>query len=260
MPCLLRPWGHLNFRDTGDRDAPAILFANSLGTDLRMWDGVIAALPGFRCIGFDKRGHGLSATPSQNWTMEDLASDVVALLDHLGLARAIVAGCSVGGLIAQSLALDHPNRVRALILSNTAARIGTADMWATRIDALRAGGIASVSGAILERWFAPAFLRSPDSLPWQTMLLRCDVMGYVGTCKALATADLSARVPSLSLPVLVLAGSEDQATPPELVAQTAAMIPGARLETLIGSGHLPAIDAPSRTADMIKTFATGLPA
>lgn len=260
MPCLMRPWGHMNFRDTGPRDAPPILFANSLGTDLRMWDGVSAALPGFRCIGFDKRGHGLSATPSEGWTVQDLAADAVALMDHLGVARAIVAGCSVGGLVAQAMALDHPGRVSALILSNTAARIGTDQMWATRIAALREGGIASISAAILERWFAPAFLNTPESLPWQTMLLRCDLAGYIGTCEALAIADLRARVPALDLPVMLLAGSMDQATPPALVAETAAMIPGARLEVLDGSGHLPAIDAPTRTADLILNFVKGVPA
>ena len=189
-----------------------------------------------------------------------MAGDAIALMDHLGVSRAVVAGCSVGGLSAQAMALEHPGRVRALILSNTAARIGTAEMWATRIDALRAGGIASISEAILERWFAPAFLNSPDSLPWQTMLLRCDLAGYVGTCEALAAADLRARVPSLRLPVLVLAGSMDQATPPALVAETAAMIPGARMEVLEGSGHLPAIDAPEQTADLILNFAKGVPA
>jgi 3-oxoadipate enol-lactonase len=249
----------MNYRDTGPHDAPAILFANSLGTDLRMWEGVTAALPGFRCIGFDKRGHGLSATPSEGWTVEDLAADAVALMDHLGVARAIVAGCSVGGMIAQAVALNHPGRVRALILSNTAAKIGTEQMWATRIAALRAGGIASISAAILERWFTPAFLNSPDSLPWQTMLLRCDLAGYIGTCEALAAADLRDRVATLDLPVLVLAGSMDQATPPDLVAETAAMIPGARLEVLNGSGHLPAIDAPTQTAALILNFAKGVP-
>lgn len=259
MPCLIRPWGHMNFRDMGARDAPAILFANSLGTDLRMWDGVTAALPSYRCIGFDKRGHGLSATPAQGWTVADLAADAIALMDHLGIERAVIAGCSVGGLIAQAMALDHPHRVRALILSNTAARIGTDQMWATRIDALRKGGIPSISAAILERWFAPAFLNSPESLPWQTMLLRCDLAGYVGTCEALAVADLRARVPTLDLPVMLLAGSMDQATPPALVAETAAMILGARLEVLEGSGHLPAIDAPAQTADLILNFAKGLP-
>lgn len=259
MPCLLRPWGHMNYRDSGPHGGMTILFANSLGTDLRMWEGVTTALPGLRCISFDKRGHGLSATPSQPWTVEDLAQDVIALMDHLGIGRAIVAGCSVGGLIAQAVALAHPDRVSGLILSNTAAKIGTAEMWATRIAALRTGGIAAISGAILERWFAPDFLHSPDSLPWQTMLLRCDLDGYIGTCEALAKADLRAQLPALRVPTLVLAGSEDQATPLALVAQTAALIPGARLETLIGSGHIPAIDAPQKTAALIQSFAKDLP-
>jgi 3-oxoadipate enol-lactonase len=259
MPCLLRPWGHMNYRDSGVHGGMTILFANSLGTDLRMWEGVTTALPSLRCISFDKRGHGLSATPAQPWTVEDLAQDVIALMDHLGVGRAIVAGCSVGGLIAQAVAVAHPDRVSGLILSNTAAKIGTAEMWATRIAALRAGGIAAISGAILERWFAPDFLHSPDSLPWQTMLLRCDLDGYIGTCEALAKADLRAHMPTLRVPTLALAGSEDQATPLALVAETAALIPGARLETLFGSGHIPAIDAPQKTADLIQSFAKDLP-
>lgn len=260
MPCLLRPWGHMNYRDSGAHGGMTILFANSLGTDLRMWEGVTTALPGLRCICFDKRGHGLSATPAQPWTVEDMAQDVIALMDHLGIARALVAGCSVGGLIAQAVALAHPDRVSGLILSNTAAKIGTDEMWAARIAALRAGGIAAIADAILDRWFAPDFRNSPDSLPWGTMLLRCDLDGYIGTCEALAKADLRARLPALRVPTLVLAGSEDQATPLALVAQTAALIPGARLETLMGSGHIPAIDAPQKTADLIQSFAKDLPA
>lgn len=253
MTCLMRPWGHMQFRDTGGAGA-ALVFANSLGTDSRIWDGVIDALPGRRCITFDKRGHGLSATPSDPWTVQDLADDLRALMDARGVDRAVIVGCSIGGIIAQAFALAHPGRVRGLVLSNTAARVGTAETWQARIDAVRAGGLAPIAGAVLERWFAPAFLASDDVRPWRQMLLSSDPAGYAGTCAALAQADLRAQVGAIAAPVLMIAGSADQATPPALVAETAAAIPGARITVLEGSGHIPAIDAPDAVARLVAEF------
>ncbi len=252
MRVLTRPWGHLHFRDSGPSKAPALLFANSLGTDLRMWEAVGERLPKVRTIGFDKRGHGLSATPEGGWDIADLADDAIALLDHLGLERVVVVGCSVGGQIAQALTIRHPERVSALLLSNTAARIGTPESWQARIDAIEAGGLAAIAPAVLTRWFAPAFLARPDARLWATMLERCDPQGYIATCEALARADLTAEVPRITCPTLCLAGSEDQATPPDLVRATAERIPGARFVVLDGSGHLPAIDAPEATARLIR--------
>lgn len=253
MQILMRPWGHMHFVDEGPKDAPAILFANSLGTDLRMWQGVTDLLPQ-RCIRFDMRGHGLSATPQTDWTVEDIAVDAVALLDHLGIETATVAGCSVGGMVAQALGIRHPTRARALILSNTAAKIGTPESWQARIDAIAAGGIASIADVILDRWFPAAFRASDAVLPWRTMLLRADPVGYVQTCRALSQADLRAGLSGVKVPVLFLAGSEDQSTPPALVAETAALIAGARIIELAGSGHIPAIDAPRATTGAIADF------
>lgn len=257
MQILIRPWGHMHFVDQGPKDAPAILFANSLGTDLRMWQGVTDQLP-YRCIRFDTRGHGLSATPIDNWTVEDIAADAVALLDHLGIDKAVIAGCSVGGMVAQAIGIHHPNRARALILSNTAAKIGTPDSWQTRIDAVQSNGIASIGDLILDRWFPKAFRTSDAALPWQTMLLRTDPIGYVQTCRALSLADFRARLAFVTLPALLIAGSEDQSTPPALVAETAAMIANAQLIELNGSGHIPAIDAPEATARAFTDFLEAL--
>lgn len=257
MHILMRPWGHMHFTDQGPKDAPAMLFANSLGTDLRMWQGVTSLLP-YRCIGFDKRGHGLSATPAQDWTVEDIAADAVALLDHLGIATATIAGCSVGGMVAQAFGIHHANRARALILSNTAAKIGTPESWQTRISAIEQGGIASMADTILERWFPKAFLASDASLPWRTMLLRADPVGYVQTCRALSRVDLRSGLAGIKLPTLFLAGTEDLSTPTPLVTETAALIAGARLVELAGSGHIPAIDAPAATARIITAFLGGL--
>lgn len=258
MPCLMRPWGHMHFSDHGPRHAVPVVFANSLGTDTRMWDDVSWRLPGLRRIAFDKRGHGLSATPPGPWTVEDLAADVIALMDHLGLDRAVIAGCSIGGQIAQVLAADHPDRVSALVLSNTGAKLGTAESWADRISAVQTGGIGSIAETILERWFAPAFLSSDEVRPWRSLLLGCDPAGYVETCAALSRADLRGRVGRIAVPVVMIAGGQDRASPPAVVHGTAAMIPGARVVDLPESGHIPAIDAPETVAALIADVARGL--
>lgn len=258
MSVLMRPWGPMFYRDRGPATAPAVIFANSLGTDSRMWDALCDRLPGLRCIQFDKRGHGLSATPVPPWQIEDLAADVLALIDQLGLARATIVGCSVGGMIAQALALAAPDRVAGLVLSNSAAQMGNAETWQARITALQQGGMAAIAEAILQRWFAPDFLASDQVHPWRRMLLAADLGGYIGTCGVLAAADLRATVGAIGCPVLMIAGSADLAAPVALVEGTAALIPGARVVVLPGSGHIPAIDSPAAMADLITDFLAGL--
>lgn len=258
MSVLMRPWGHMHFRDRGPRDAPALVLANSLGTDLRMWEAVVDRLPHLRCIGFDKRGHGLSALPAEPWTVEDLAGDALALMDHLGISKATMAGCSIGGMIAMAAGCAAPERFAGLVVSNSAAKVGTAESWAARVAAVTEQGLAGMAGPILERWFGSEFRASDAVLPWRRMLELGDLEGYLGTCGALACADLRGRVGGLSMPVLFLAGSADQSTPPAVVQETAAMIPGARVEMLEGSGHIPAIDNPDRVAALISAFMEGL--
>jgi 3-oxoadipate enol-lactonase len=255
MPVLMRPWGHMHFIDQGS--GVPVIFANSLGTDLRMWAEVAAALP-CRAIRFDKRGHGLSATPEAPWTVQDLSADVLALMDHLNLPTAIIAGCSVGGMVAQATAIAAPVRVRALILSNSAAKMGTPEAWAARIDALKTGGFVGLVDGVMERWFPAAFRATPDFLPWCTLFLHNDTAGYIGTCQALAAADLRAEVPNITCPTLFLTGTEDLGTPPALIFETAALIPNASVEVIEGVGHIPAVDAPVKTTALITNFLKGL--
>ena len=254
MSVLLRPWGHLHYRLRGPSDGAPVIFLNSLGTDLRMWDGVIDLLPHIRAIGMDKRGHGLSATPTDDWTLDDLANDVLDLMDHLGVTRAAVVGCSVGGMIAQRVATLAPARVSGLFLSNTAMKIGTAEGWAARIAGVEAQGLAGMAAQIMERWFGPAFRATPEALAWQTMLMRGDAAGYNGTCRVLAAADLRQTSGGIGCPVLLVGGGEDAATPEALVRETAAAIPGAGIEIIPGAGHIPAIDQPVTTAGLLDAF------
>jgi 3-oxoadipate enol-lactonase len=245
----------LNWREDGDPAGVPVVFANSLGTDLRLWDQILPLLPsGLRIIRFDKRGHGLSDCPPAPYAMEDLVSDAAALLDGLGVSACVFVGLSIGGMIGQGLAARRPDLMRALVLSNTAAKMGDAAMWQTRIDAIRAGGIEALADAVMERWFSPAFLARPELSAWRNMLTRTPVEGYVGCCHAIAGADLTESTKALTLPTLAIAGSEDGASPPDLVQGTAGMIAGSRFTVIEGAGHLPCVEDPAAYAALLNDF------
>lgn len=235
----------LHYRDEGVAEGPPVVFVNSLGTDLRLWDKVLALMPpGLRLIRFDKRGHGLSDAPPAPYAMGALVRDLERLLDHLGVREAVVVGLSIGGMIAQGLAVKRPDLVRAMVLSNTAAKIGTAEMWQERIAAVEAGGIEALADAVMTRWFPPGFRDRAECAGWRHMLCRTPAQGYAGCCAAIAGTDLMSPTSGLRLPVLGIAGSEDGATPPDLVRETVALIPGSRLALIRGAGHLPCVDQP----------------
>jgi 3-oxoadipate enol-lactonase len=237
---------------SGDPDGLPVVFANSLGTDLRVWDPLLP--PGLRLVRYDKRGHGLSGGDGA-WAIDDLAADLEALMDALGVEAAVVCGLSVGGMIAQALAARSPGRVRALILCDTAARIGPASIWQDRIAAVEAGGIAPIADAVLERWFSPRFRAEDPALAlWRNMLVRTPTAGYAATCAAIRDADLTASTRALRLPTLAVAGEIDGATPPDLVRATAELIPGARFAVIPGCGHLPPAEAPEALARLVADF------
>lgn len=242
--------------ETGDPTGPAIVLANSLGTDLRVWDPVLPLLPaGLRVIRYDKRGHGLSDSPEGPWRIEDFADDLAGILDALGARQVALVGLSVGGLIAQALSARRPDLVRVLILSGTAARIGTAESWNDRIEAVRTRGIAAIADPILERWFAPRFRASEPTLAlWRNMLIRTPRDGYVATCAAIRDADLTESTRALRLPTLAMVGEHDGSTPPDLVRATAGLIPAAGFEIIPDAGHIPGVEQPATVARLIADF------
>jgi len=245
----------LHYRDDGDPDGPAVVFANSLGCDLRLWDDVVALLPEtLRLIRYDKRGHGLSSCPEGPYAMGALVRDIERLLDFLGVKDCTFVGLSIGGMIAQGLAVKRPDLMRAMVISNTAAKIGTREMWEERIAMIRAGGIGSIAEATMERWFARPFRESPECQLWRNMLTRQPLDGYLGCCAALAGTDLYTPTSGLTLPTLAIAGSEDGSTPPDLVRETAALIAGARFHLIRGTGHLPCVEKPGDYAEALIGF------
>lgn len=247
----------LYWQEDGDPGGVPLVLANALGTDLRVWDALVPLLPaGLRIIRTDMRGHGLSDSPDGDYTMGALVGDVAGLMDQLGLRQAIVWGLSIGGVVAQGLAAERPDLVRALVLSNTAARIGTAERWRDRIASVRAGGIAAIADGVLETWFPKRFrLEQPEQLAlWRNMLTRTPLDGYLGCCAALAATDLRDSTASLRLPVLAIAGSLDGSIPPDLVRETAGSIEGSRFEIIGNAGHIPCVDAPGMLARIVAEF------
>ena len=241
----------------GPPDAPTVVFSNSLGTDFRIWDPLLAHFgQGLRRIRYDKRGHGLSQAMPAPYEMSDHVGDLAALLDHLEIESAVVVGLSVGGIIAQGLSSLRPERIKGLVLSDTAHVIGPPEMWDQRIAAIEAGGIEALADPIMERWFSETFRRdrTEDLAGWRNMLVRTPVEGYLGTAAAIRDSDMTEQAKAIRVPTLCVGGSEDGSTPPELVGALAALIPGARFEVIEGAGHLPCVEAPEALAGLMKDF------
>jgi len=245
------------YRAEGAAGSPALLLANSLGSDLRIWDEVATRLAGrYHLIRYDLRGHGLSEAPAPPYSADDLAGDVVAILDQLNIHRAIVCGVSVGGLIAQAVAVNRPERVRALVLCDTGAKIATAEAWQQRIDKVRADGVDSLVQMTMERWFSAGFREQcpTDIRGYSLMLRQTSAAGYIGTCAALRDTDFRSAVAHIGQPTLVLCGAEDIATPPELGRELAGLIPGARFSLIEKAAHLPCIEQPDAVAERMMQF------
>lgn len=248
----------LHYRQEGNPDGPAIVFSNSLGTDFRIWDAVVEPLRAhYSILRYDKRGHGLSEATPAPYSMETHVDDLRELLARTSVSKPLVVGLSIGGMIAQGLAIRYPDMVRAMVLMDTAHKIGTRQMWDQRIAAIERSGVAGVAEAILQRWFTPGFRdpENPDFAGYRNMLVRTSVDGYLGSCMALRDADYTAGVSGLSLPVLCIVGDQDGSTPPDLVRSTSKLIPGARFEIVADAGHLPCIEQPEATAKLIADFA-----
>jgi 3-oxoadipate enol-lactonase len=241
----------------GRDDRPALMFANSLGSDLRIWDELAERLSGqFKIIRYDHRGHGLSDAPPPPYSTDDLAGDVAALLDHLETRQAVLCGVSVGGLIAQAAAVKYPERVRALVLSDTGARIGSVESWQQRIEIIQTDGVASIEKMTMERWFSFGFRerRPADVRGYANMLRQTSTDGYVGTCSALRDGDLRDAVKNIRCPTLVLCGAEDIATPPELSRDLTGLIPGAKFSLIEEAAHLPCVEQPAAMAERMLEF------
>ncbi len=245
----------VHYRDDGDPHGPPVVFGNSLGTDLRLWDKLVALMPpSLRLIRYDKRGHGLTDSLPAPYSMGALVSDAEALLDYLEVRDCVFVGLSIGGMIAQGLAVKRMDQVRAMVLSNTGAKIATHEIWQQRIDAVGEGGIEALADATMKRWFSVKFREGRELNAWRNMLVRQPPEGYVGCSAAVAGSDFYTTTASLTLPTLGIAGNEDDATPPDLVRETVNLVAGSEFHLIRGAGHLPCVEKPEEYAQVLTDF------
>lgn len=225
----------------GPEDKPVLAFSNALGNVADAWAWQIPALSKhFRIVRCDTRGHGRSSTPAGDYTFGEIADDLIELLTFLGIKKASLCGISMGGQVCMTAALKRPDLVSKLVLCCTAARIGSVEGWSSRQEAVRTQGLESLAPTLAERWCSPGF---PQSHPGHLQLLvdmlrRTSDEGYNGNVGALRDADLTAEVPRITAPTLVISGKNDLAVSTAQALATAKLIPGAKhLE--LDAAHVP---------------------
>ena len=239
----------------GPESGAPVVFSNSLGTDLHLWDPILPHLPGnLRLLRYDTRGHGRSSCPEGPYTMGALIGDAERLMDHLKIQDAVFVGLSMGGMIGQGLAVKRLDLLRGLVLSNTAAKIGQPELWKNRITTARKDGMQALADPTMERWFSRKTIAAGGHLPWCNMLISQPAEGYAGCCAAISGTDFYTPTSGLRLSVLGIAGADDGATPPDLVRETTDLIPGARFQLIRRAGHLACVDQPEVYAQALTDF------
>lgn len=237
----------LAYRFDGPEDAPVLLLSNSLGTHMAMWDRQLAAFSSrFRVLRYDSRGHGGSDAPRGGYSMDRLGRDVIELLDALQLERVHFCGLSLGGMVGQWLGIRAPERMRRMVLANTAAFMGPPSAWDDRIHLVLSDGMAPIAHASAQRWFTAEFQGSDAAAvaEVQAMLLATDPAGYAGCCAAIRDMDMRRMVRLIERPVLVIGGAFDPATSPDQCRSLAQSISGAQF-ALLEAAHLSNVEQPS---------------
>ena len=235
----------LFYRWDGPEDHPTLVLSNSLGTSHAMWEPQIADLSEhFRVLRYDSRGHGASMVTPGPYDIALLAHDVLALLQALELRRVKFCGLSIGGMVGMWLGANAPERIEQLVLSNTSAHIGGPEVWNSRIDAVRRGGMEAVANTVIERWFTPRFRESsPQTVERiRDMLLATPPEGYAACAAAVRDMDQRESLARIVAPTLVICATHDPATPPEHGRFVAQAVKGARVVELDAS-HLSNVEA-----------------
>src|SRR5580693_4243688 len=235
----------------GPAGAPVVCLTHSLASDGGMWAEQVPPLlaAGFRVLRIDMRGHGGSDPVAGDYTMRELAGDVAAVLDGLSIARVHYLGLSIGGMIGQAFALDHPDKLISIMWCDTlpASPPGAADIWGPRVKAVReANSLAPIVATSMDRYLTPAFKTSNPGR-WKQIedtILGTTAQGYLGCAAAIMNFDFVPRLPSIRLPLLVVCGEHDAGTPAVDNRRIASLVPGARYEEIAGVRHFPNVEAP----------------
>ncbi len=256
MPFIESDGARIHYRFDGNEGGPVVMFSNSLGTNLSMWDAQAPALAArFRVLRYDTRGHGQSSVTPGPYSIMQLGRDVVWLLDQLDIERADFCGLSMGGMTGMWLGVYAAPRIGRLVLCNTAAKIGTPEIWNARIEAVRQGGMAAVADAVIQRWFTPAFIaRAPDAIErTRRMILSTPPEGYIANCAAIRDMDQRETISRISARTLIITGAKDPVATPSDARYIVERVAGAQYVEL-DAAHLSNIEAAERFTQRLVQF------
>jgi 3-oxoadipate enol-lactonase len=239
--------------------APRIALIHSLALDSSIWDGVVSRLTDHaEVLVYDCRGHGRSERRAVPYSVGLFAGDLVSLMDHIGWPSATIAGCSMGGCVAQAFATNYPTRTQGLGLIDTTAWYGpkAQDEWQQRAEAVRSRGFVGLIEQQLMRWFSDKCLVAmPDAVrSLIEVFLANDVACYAASCDMLANADLRPYVGAFEVPTAVIVGENDEATPVEMSRVLHQAVRGSTLTILPGARHLTPVELPEDVATILKTL------
>ncbi len=249
----------LHYRLDGPETGPVLVLSNSLGTDLGMWDPQMPALQQrYRVLRYDTRGHGQSGLPPAPYQVDRLGKDVLALMDGLNVSQAMFCGLSMGGMTGMWLGVHAPQRFTKLVLCNTAAKIGTPEIWNSRIATVEQGGTAAILSGVIQRWFTEGFVKAqPAAVERISAMLRATPPGgYTAACGAVRDMDQRDSLAAIRLPTLVIAGSHDLSTPAQDGRFIADAIPGARYVEF-PAAHLSNVEVAADFTKALTDFLAG---
>jgi 3-oxoadipate enol-lactonase len=251
----------IHYRFDGSETAPTVVLSNSLGTNLRMWDRQVPALAArFRVLRYDTRGHGQSSVTPGPYSITQLGRDVAHLLNELEIDRAHFCGLSMGGMTGMWLGVYAAPRIERLALCNTAAKIGTAEIWNARIEAVRQGGMAAIVDSVIQRWFTPGFIaQAPETIErTRRMILATPPEGYMANCGAIRDMDQRETISRISAPTLVIAGLNDSVTTQSDAQYIVERVANAQYAEL-DAAHLSNIEAAERFTQVLLQFLASAP-
>lgn len=256
MPTILSNDAEINYQTFGDYNKPALIFSNSLGTNFSMWQPQVEAFKNdYYIVCYDTRGHGGSSAPHGPYSIDQLGTDVVHLLDHLQIDKAIFCGISMGGLTGQWLAIHHPERFNHIMVCNTAAKIGQESAWNDRAQLVREQGLDSIASTAASRWFTEKFIQHNPKIVKELSknLAAGSTEGYASCCEALSKADLRAKLKDICVPMLIVAGSRDPVT---TVADGQYMVNNIKNSALfeIDASHISNIEQPEKFNKALQQF------
>jgi 3-oxoadipate enol-lactonase len=249
----------LHYKLDGTAGRPVVTLSHSLATRLEMWEPQVAALAEhFQILRYDMRGHGASEVPAGPYSMEMLSDDVIGLWNALGIRRSHFVGLSIGGMIGQTLALNHSDRLAGLVLCSTTSGVPAhgRPMWDDRIRQVEESGMEPQVDGMLQRWLLEEFRRSQPDVVGQIagMIRATPVPGFIGCSRAIQSFDVTERLGAITAPTLLMPGEKDPGTLPAFSETIHRLVPGSRLAVVPDSAHLSNIEQPEFVAQTILDF------